>query len=281
MNPQGESISEEVVDGGVAELFAVDRIDQTRWHSRRCDPRGGRMYGGTLLAQLLTAARATITSTLHTSSIDVRFVRPADGGRPVEYRVETVQDGASSALRRVIVAQDDLTVAVGAVSFHAPRDGWAHGTWPTPAHPDSMPQTGTPHPSRAVTAADFDIRFVDDRTDGKLIRQLWFRTVSRQPADIAVHEAALLFVTDIYFFEPLCLEHGYSGSDRALRYATTQHSVWLHRTPKVDDWLLIESLSPVQAGGRGLVRGEVRATDQRPVATVIQEAVTWVVNGAE
>jgi acyl-CoA thioesterase II len=281
MNPGVASTSEqEAANRGVAELFDVDHIGGETWRSRRCDPKGGRMYGGTLLAQLLTAARATTTSTVRTSSLDVRFLRPADGGRPVDYQVETVHDGASSALRRISVTQDDLTVAVGTVGFHTPRDGWAHGSWPTPVHPDSMPSTGTPHRSRAVTDEDFDIRFADDHTDGRLIRQLWFRTVSRQPSDIAVHEAVLLFVSDIYFFEPLCLEHGHSGGDRALRYATTQHSVWFHRTPKVDDWLLIESLSPVQSGGRGLVRGEIRAADQQPVATVIQEAVTWVVDSA-
>ncbi|WAJ45344.1 thioesterase family protein [Mycobacterium sp. Aquia_216] len=282
MDPRVASASEEeAAYGGVAELFAVDHIGDATWRSRRCDPKGGRMYGGTLLAQLLTAARATLTSTVRTNSLDVRFLRPADGGRPVDYQVETVHDGASSALRRISVTQDDLTVAVGTVGFHRPRVGWTHGTWPTAVHPDSMPPTGTPHRSRAVTDEDFDIRFVDDRTDGRLVRQLWFRTVSQQPSDIGVHEAALLFVSDIYFFEPLCLEHGHSGSDRTLRYATTQHSVWFHRAPKVDHWLLIESLSPVQSGGRGLVRGEIRSTDQQPVATVIQEAVTWVVDSAE
>lgn len=267
-----------MVGGGVAELFAVDRVDETTWQGRRCDSKGGRMYGGTLLAQLLMSARETIAPALHTSSVDVRFLRPADGGLPARYRVEAVQDSRSSALRRVVVEQDDLTVAVGTVSFHTPRDGWAHGLWPVHTKPESLPCNGTPHRSRAVTAEHFDIRFVDYRSNGRLTRQLWFRTVADQPADIAMHEGALLFVSDIYFFEPLCLEHGHRGDDRALRYATTQHSVWFHRAPNVNDWALIESFSPVQRGGRGLVRGEVRAEDQQPVATVIQEAVTWVVD---
>ncbi|MGV0792973.1 acyl-CoA thioesterase [Mycolicibacterium sp. XJ1819] len=260
---------------GVANLFGVDRIDSVTWRSRRCDPKGGRMYGGTLLAQMLTSARATASPTLRTSNVDARFLRPADGGRPVDYVVDSVHDGASSGLRRVTVVQGDAIVADGSVSFYTPRDGWEHGRWPTPVPPDALPATGTPHKSRAVTSTDFDIRFRDRRVNGSLTRQLWFRTAEPQPADIGVHEAGLVFVSDIYFFELLCLEHAVDASDRALRYATTHHVVWLHRTPRIDDWLLIESLSPVQSGGRGLVRGEVRAKDERPIATVIQEAVTW------
>jgi acyl-CoA thioesterase-2 len=238
------------------------------------------MYGGTMAAQLLAAARAT-TPTLRTSSVHLSFLRPADGGRPVDYHVEGVQDGKSTATRRVTAMQDDLIVAVGAVNLHTPRPGWEHGGQAAVVLPDMMSPTGTPHRSRAVTDMDFDIRFYDEWVEGRLIRRLWFRTVRPQPAAIQVNECTLLYISDIYFFEPLCLQHGYAGNDRALRYATTQHSVWFHSTPRVDEWLLLESHSPVLSGGRGLVHGEVRTADGQPIATVIQEAVVRVVNGGD
>lgn len=234
------------------------------------------MYGGALAAQLLAAARATTAPHMQVSSVDVRYVRPADGARPVEYRVEAVQDGNSSSLRRVIAQQGDVVVAIGSAGFHTPRPGWEHGQRSTSFGPDDLPITGTPHRSRAVTGMDFDIRYRDVTDDGALTRVLWFRTVRAQPQTAQLHECALVYVSDIYFFEPLCLEHGIAGDDPKLRYATTQHTVWFHRPPKVDEWLVLESFSPAVAGGRGVVCGSVRTIDGQPVATVVQEAVCWI-----
>jgi acyl-CoA thioesterase II len=267
-----------ITDYDIEELFAVDRIDVATWRGRRVDPRGGRMYGGTVAAQLLAAARATSQHAAAVSNVELRFVRPADGGQPVNYHVESVYSGPSSALRRVTAVQHGSTVAIGAATFHTPRDGWTHGVRPLPIPPDALPSTGTPHRSRAVTQDDFDIRYYDERAEGVLTRRLWFRAARPAPTVLGVHECALLYISDIYFFELLCLEHGYAGNDRALRYATTQHSVWFHSAPKVDDWLLIESRSPVLSGGRGLVSGDVCTIEGRSVATVIQEAVIWVVD---
>ncbi|NDJ89713.1 acyl-CoA thioesterase [Mycolicibacter kumamotonensis] len=267
------------VGQGIGELFAVSRIGDERWRSCHVDPKGGRMYGGALAAQLLAAAGATVQQGVQVSNVDLRFVRPADGGQPVDYRVEDVYDGASSALRRVTAIQGGTTVAIGAAGFHTPREGWTHGVRQVPESPNTLPRTGTPHRSRAVTSDEFDIRFYDERDDQGLVRRLWFRSTNPPVGPTRyVDECALLYVSDLYFFEPMCLEHGLAGDDRWLRYATTQHSVWFHRPAKVDDWAVIESRSPALRGGRGLVVGDIYTAEGCPIATVVQEAVVWSVH---
>lgn len=265
----------------VPDLFAVDAIAEGTWRGRTCDPRGGRMYGGTLAAQLVAAARAATAGPPQTSSVELRFVQPADGGLPADFRVEPVQDGRSSAVRQVTVTQQGRTVAIGTVGFHTPRDGWLHGGRPAGVHPASLPMTGTPHRSRAVTADAFDVRYHDEKRDSGIVRQLWFRTVDPLPANASVHECVVMYLSDIYFFEPICLEHGVLGNDRSIRYATTQHAVWFHGAPRADEWLLLESQSPVFAGGRGLVHGEVRTVDGAPVATVMQEVAIRILDAAD
>jgi len=234
------------------------------------------MYGGTLAAQLLAAARAATQARPRASSAEIRYLLPAEGGRPVDYHVEHTHEGRSSAVRRVRACQDERTVAVGSVGFHTPRDGWAHGRRNAGEQPQALPETGLPHRSRAVTARDFDIRYHDESTPGGFVRRLWFRAREDLPADTAVHESVLAFVSDIYFYEPICLEHGYPGNDRAIRYGTTHHSMWFHQSPAADDWLLIESRSPVLVGGRGLVYGQVRTTSGDLVATIVQEVAISV-----
>lgn len=262
-------------ESDVAGLFALDQIAGDIWRSRNCDSRGGRMYGGTLAAQVLGAARETVTATFSASNIDVRYIKPADGAEPVDYHVEIVDDGKSSAVRRVTAYQREAVIAIGSVGFHAARKGWSHGAQTEADCPDDLPLTGTPHRSRAVTSANFDIRYYDVANSEPLTRKLWFRTTQGQPPSVQVHECALVYVSDIYFFEPICLEHGYAGNNRQLRYATTQHSIWFHQPPRVDEWSVLQSYSPACAGGRGLVQGVVRTLGGQPVATVVQEAVCW------
>lgn len=157
------------------------------------------MYGGALAAQLVAAARAATAGASQTSCVEVRFLQPADGGLRADFRVERVQDGRSSAVRQVTVTQQGRTVAIGTVGFHTPRDGWVHGGRPAGVHPDSLPMTGTPHRSRAVTADAFDIRYHDEKRDSGIVRHLWFRTVDPLPANASVHECVVMFLSDIYF----------------------------------------------------------------------------------
>jgi acyl-CoA thioesterase-2 len=259
------------------EFFAVDHVADDTWRSRTVDPRGGRMYGGTLAAQLLAAARAAATpGPPQASSVDIHFLQPADGGLPADYHVERVNDGRSSATRLVTVTQEDRRVAIATVGFHTPRGDWAHGGARAATDPDALPRTGTPHKARAVTEQDYDIRYCDEEQNGVVVRRLWFRTVRPLPPTALVHECVVLLLSDIYFFEPICLQHGIQGNDRSIQYATTQHVVWFHRAPRADEWLLLESRSPVFAGGRGLVYGELRTVDGSPVATVVQEVAIRV-----
>jgi acyl-CoA thioesterase II len=226
--------------GNLDELFAVDQIGDNTWRSRTTDSRGGRMFGGTMAAQLLASARAATTGPPQTSSVEMRFLAPADGGTAVDFTVDRVADDRSSAVRRVTVSQGGQAVATGTVGFHTPRDGWVHGVRPCAVDPDSLPKTGTPHKSRAITAEDFDIRFSDEVHDGIVMRQLWFRTIKPLPPVQEVHECVLMMVSDIYFFEPISLQQGFQGNDRSIRYSTTQHVVWFHAAPRADEWLLID-----------------------------------------
>jgi acyl-CoA thioesterase len=66
----------------VLDRFAVDQIADLTWRGRDCDPLGGRMYGGTLAARLLAAARAATVGPPATSGLDIHFLQPADGGLP-------------------------------------------------------------------------------------------------------------------------------------------------------------------------------------------------------
>jgi acyl-CoA thioesterase-2 len=253
-------------------VYALDSIGANVWRSRTTDPRGGRMFGGTMMAQLLAAARRSTPESLTTGNFHMWFLRPADGGVPCDYLVRDLHNGKSSAVREIDVVQQGQTLAIGSVSLRAPRPGWGHETqWTAPIEPENLPRTGMPHPARAIPPGVFDIRYHDNREDGSFVRRLWFRLegpISNASID---HECVVALISDLYFFEPIVAQHGFRGDDRSIRYATTQHSMWVYRTPDVTDWMVIESRSPVAAGGRGVVTGEIRTASGEIVASLIQE----------
>ena len=59
-----------------------------------------------------------------------------------------------------------------------------------------------------------------------------------------------------------------------MQVASLDHSLWLHRPVRVDDWLLYAIDSPVAAGARGFSRGTIFTRDGQLVASVAQEGLT-------
>src|ERR1700761_6391889 len=89
--------------------------------------------------------------------------------------------------------------------------------------------------------------------------------------------AALAFATDMPMFEPVCFPTGIAWRDMightALLGATLNHSVWLHRPARLDDWLLLEQFAPIAHEYRAFCRGELRSRSRELVASVAQEMV--------
>ena len=55
--------------------------------------------------------------------------------------------------------------------------------------------------------------------------------------------------------------------------ASLDHSIWFHRPPQFDDWLLFTSESPLAHAARALIVGQMYRRDGVQVATVVQEAL--------
>ena len=57
------------------------------------------------------------------------------------------------------------------------------------------------------------------------------------------------------------------------------HAAWFHRPARVDEWLLQDVQSLVNAGGRGTLRGVIRNTHGQIVASMAQEMLLIPVPG--
>jgi acyl-CoA thioesterase-2 len=108
---------------------------------------------------------------------------------------------------------------------------------------------------------------------GNARRLVWFRLRERIPDALILHQATLAYASD-YGFLPTSLQpHAVSWRDPRLIIASLDHTLWLHRPFRADEWLLYVNDSPTAFGARGFVRGQVFTRDGQLVASAAQEGL--------
>ena len=93
------------------------------------------------------------------------------------------------------------------------------------------------------------------------------------PNDANVQRAALAYVCDYTILEPLLRQQGVAWGDAGLVTASLDHSLWLHRDGRVDEWVLyVQEAISIQRS-RGLATGRFYSRDGTLLASVAQEGM--------
>ena len=274
------------------ETFAED-ITLFRGQSQK-QPHG-RVFGGQVLAQGVVACGRTVRAVegggdrrLH--SIHAYFMRPGDDTQPITFSVERMRDGRSFSTRRVHAIQHGKPILSMSASFQTPDQGMDHQD-PMPDAPDPMTVpslvdvfAGVDHPGARHLAESRPIElrpvesnmFLDAGPEQVATNHVWMRAIDRLPDDPLLHAAVLAYSSDYSLLEPVLRRHGLVWTDRRLRVASLDHSMWFHREVRVDEWLLYAQQSPSAVSGRGLSIGEIFSQDGTLVATTAQEGMVRV-----
>ena len=256
----------------------------------------GRVFGGQVLAQCVMAAGTTVRDVndgdgprpIH--SLHGYFMRPGDDTLPIRFAVEEMRDGSSFSTRRVHAVQKGAPIMSMVCSFQERAEGLDHqNPMPQVAGPDGLTSLaeafrGVDHPGARHIAESRPIElrpvesnmFVDAGPEQVATNHVWMRAVERLPDDPLLHAAVLAYSSDYSLLEPVLRRHGLVWSDRRLRVASLDHSMWFHRDVRVDDWLLYAQQSPSAVSGRGLSIGEIFSQDGTLVATTAQEGMVRV-----
>ncbi|MCU0615475.1 MAG: acyl-CoA thioesterase II [Gemmatimonadaceae bacterium] len=272
-------------------LLDLEPLEVNIYRGRNRDLGTGRVFGGQVFAQALVAARRTVEEAREAHSVRGDFILPGDLAAPIVYFVDRLRDGASFATRRVTAIQHGRAIFNLSASFHKQEDGLTHQSdMPTdvPA-PESIPSELSliraiadriPERYRATWTQDrpIDIRpvapidpFRPDRRAPQ--RMLWLRAEGRMPDEPLLHQAVLAYTSDYSLLTTALLPHGVSFRAPELQLASLDHSLWLHRPFRVDEWMLYVMDSPTAHGARGFTRGAIYAQDGTLVASVAQEGL--------
>jgi len=271
-------------------LLALEPLEVNIYRGTNRDVGSGRVFGGQVFAQALVAARRTVDDAREAHSVRGDFILPGDLAAPIVYFVDRLRDGTSFATRRVTAIQHGRAIFNLSASFHKVEDGLAHQlSMPDVPAPETLPSELTllraiadriPERYRAAWTQDrpIDFRPVDPvdpfRPDVRPPqRQLWFRAVGTMPDELLLHQAVLAYASDYSLLTTSLLPHGVSIRAPGLQLASLDHSLWLHRAFRADEWLLYVIDSPVSGGARGFARGSIFARTGELVASVAQEGL--------
>jgi acyl-CoA thioesterase-2 len=274
-------------------LLDLEPLEVNIYRGQNRDLGTGRVYGGQVFAQALVAAKRTVTENREAHSAHGYFILPGDLKAPIVYFVDRLRDGNSFTTRRVTAIQHGQAIFNLSASFHIVEDG--------PAHQSPMPEVADPETvtSELVTIREMadkipealrdiltqerpiDVRPVDAinpmRGDVRPpTRRAWFRAVGRLPDEPSIHQAVLAYASDYGLLITALQPHGIAYRSRGLQLASLDHSLWMHRPFRADEWLLYSTDSPVTFGARGFVRGTIHAQSGELVASVAQEGLIRV-----
>jgi acyl-CoA thioesterase-2 len=269
-------------------LLALEPIEVNLFLGRSPAENTGRIFGGQVVAQALTAAYRTVEGrTCH--SLQSYFIRPGDPDRPVLYQVEHSRDGRSFTTRRVIAIQKGEQIFNMACSFQTPEDGIDHqDTMPAAPLPATVPDdqqlwrdASKKWPNIPNNRAEWErpiiIKPVDplDLLDPKPkpARQLvWMKTQGEVSDDIELNQSLIAFASDYSLLGTAMRPHALSWVSK-VQTASLDHILWFHRPTNFSRWHLYVQDSPSASGARGFNRGLIYREDGVLVASAAQEGL--------
>jgi len=275
-------------------LLELEPLEHNLYRGRNRDLGTGRVFGGQVFAQALVAARKTVPEGREAHSVHGYFLREGDLSTPIVYFVDRPRDGRSFTSRRVTAIQHGEAIFHLSASFHLEEPGLSHQV-PMPDVPPPESLTSEleliraqadklPAPVRAIWTQDrpIDVRSITPRDPferpvaggpDSARRQVWFRVVEPIGDAPILHQAVLAYASDYGFLPTALRPHGIGTRDPRLLIASLDHTIWMHRPFRADEWLLYVCDAPSTAGARGFVRGEVFTREGVLVASVAQEGL--------
>jgi acyl-CoA thioesterase-2 len=268
-------------------MLSLERLEENLFRGQSQDLGWGRVFGGQVLGQALSAAAQTVPAERAVHSFHGYFLLRGSVDRPIVYDVDRIRDGRSFTTRRVVAIQQGQAIFSMSASFQVHEDGLDHQ--------DPMPEVPGPE---GIPSQDELWRRIGDRIPLLMRERLWpieirpiepmdplaptprtprsaawLRSNGSLPEDPSVHRYVLAYASDFNFLSTSMYPHGVSLMHGKMQVASIDHAMWFHRPFRMDEWLLQVVRSPSASGNRGLVAASFFTRDGQLVASSAQEGL--------
>jgi acyl-CoA thioesterase-2 len=274
------------------EVLELEQLDTNLFRSQVNQININRtLFGGQILGQGLKAAQHTVAPDRVCHSLHGYFLLPGASDIPVIYDVELTRDGGSFSTRRVVARQRSRPIFHMELSFHRHEESFEHEVAVTGEVPDPdqllnvrelVERYGDhlPNGSGTFAAQQTIIDLKPVNPESFMLRnepidraQYWIRSASPLPDDTLTHLAGLAYLSDYFLVSTALLKHPEALRKKDVMMASLDHAMWFHRTPRADEWMLVEAVSPFSGGARGLTRAEIFNRERKLIASVAQEGL--------
>jgi len=231
-----------------------------------------RTFGGQVAAQALRAAALTVDTHRYVHSLHCYFIRPGRPEDPLYFAVARTRDGRAFSTRRVAASQGGKPIFEMIASFHDAEHGeqW-HSAGP-PSVPSAEDLRPVPMPWLLGDGQSVEIRAVVPPSPESAVisHPFWLRATMPDGAEPAIHACLLTYLSD------LGVVSAARPPESTVRYnlrVSLDHSIWFHRPPDVDQWLLYAMSPLAHFGARGLAQGSMWTAEGTLIASVAQEVL--------
>ena len=243
-----------------------------------------RIFGGQVVAQCLMAANQTVAGSLNAHSLHAYFLRAGDPTVPIDFEVDPIRDGRSFSTRRVVARQNGEAIFNTSISYHCDEESVTH-CFKMPAIAAPRSEADELSGFRGFASKPGDPNLMDlYRIERQRVTQYlaeeqpplgrsWFRAVGPLPDDPAIHQAALVMISDYSLLSTVFYPHPFANPIKHFMAASLDHAIWFHHPGKMDDWILYDCDTPRAGGGRGFSRGFLWAQDGTLLASTAQESL--------
>jgi len=262
------------------DTLALERIEVNLFRGVAPSNQGPRIFGGLVIAQALLAAYRTVEARV-CHSLHCYFIRPGDPSVPILYDVDRARDGRSFTTRRVTAIQHGEQIFNLAASFQDPEPGYEHqDPMPDVPRPEDLADDDTDSEwRRAIEMRWVDGRELDNPTPSPPVQNVWMRSTTPLPDDVAIQQAVLAYMSDMSLLSTCMRPHGVNWRTPGFQSASLDHAIWFHRPSSFNDWHLYAQKSPSASGARGFNLGEIFSIDGRLVASTAQEGLARMRGG--
>lgn len=274
----------------ILELLQVDQ-ENSHYLGRVKSVGSGRLYGGMVMAQALSAAKKSIQDErfqLH--SYHCYFLRPGLEKLPVEYRIVNLRNGNFFCNSSVEAYQEARLIFTLSASFHReeemPSYQTSHMIPERSKDLESWQSIGLRHfkhiPEEAHTFFlrqwPFEIYPIDgDRLFSlkpeKAEQGFWLKLVEKKNLTAQEHKLLFSYISDLMLLQIAGLPTDFKLWERKAVYASVDQCVWFHDHLDVTQWLYFLVESPSYHDARGFVLGKLYNEKGILIATVTQEGL--------
>ena len=244
------------------QILAVRQTGADEFVSEYVAPSVRTLNGGQMAGQALHAAFSTVGDHMDANAMHVFFLNAGDPLRPVAFTVQRDRDSRAFSTRSVLAHQGERLISKISISFHAPEGGQQTQipSMPKIEEPQDCVEAATTH------IAGFEIRIPKQEADYLYAPRLWAKAVHQLGDDTRINTCALVYLSDLHSGIPQLTDLKDEDFHTSL-----DHAIWIHRSPKMDDWVMMDHQGESLADGRGWYRGRFYGHDGQLFASLAQE----------